>query len=62
MVREKWSSRPAESALCTERSSGLYHSAKMDAVDYLCKPFDGERLTVAIERALRRLHAPFGCG
>lgn len=30
---------------------------EIDAVDYLCKPFDGERLTVAIERALRRLHA-----
>ena len=30
---------------------------EVEAVDYLCKPFDKERLTVAIERALRRLRA-----
>lgn len=29
---------------------------EIEAVDYLCKPFDKERLTVAVERALRRLH------
>lgn len=30
---------------------------ELGAVDYLCKPFDEERLTAAVERALRRLHA-----
>lgn len=29
---------------------------EIEAVDYLCKPFDKERLTVTVERALRRLH------
>lgn len=29
---------------------------EIEAVDYLCKPFDKERLSVSIERALRRLH------
>jgi two-component system, LytTR family, response regulator len=30
---------------------------ELEAVDYLCKPFDEERLTAAVERTLRRLHA-----
>lgn len=30
---------------------------ELEAVDYLCKPFDEERLSAAVERALRRLHA-----
>lgn len=30
---------------------------EIEAVDYLCKPFDKERLAVSIERALRRLHS-----
>lgn len=30
---------------------------EIEAVDYLCKPFDKDRLAVAIERALRRLNA-----
>jgi two-component system LytT family response regulator len=30
---------------------------ELEAVDFLCKPFDKERLTAAVERALRRLHA-----
>lgn len=29
---------------------------EIEAVDFLCKPFDRERLTVAVERALRRWH------
>ncbi|MFZ0303530.1 MAG: LytTR family DNA-binding domain-containing protein [Terracidiphilus sp.] len=30
---------------------------EIDAVDYLCKPFDKERLLLSVERALRRLNA-----
>jgi len=30
---------------------------EIEAVDYLCKPFDKDRLLVAVERALRRLSA-----
>jgi two-component system LytT family response regulator len=30
---------------------------EIEAVDYVCKPFDKERLEVSIERALRRLNA-----
>jgi two-component system LytT family response regulator len=31
---------------------------EIEAVDYLCKPFDKERLSIAVERALRRLTVP----
>jgi two-component system, LytTR family, response regulator len=30
---------------------------EVDAVDYLCKPFDKERLSISIERALRRMNS-----
>jgi two-component system, LytTR family, response regulator len=30
---------------------------EVEAVDYLCKPFDKERLSVSLERALRRLNS-----
>jgi len=30
---------------------------EIEAVDYLCKPFDKERLSLSVERALRRLSA-----
>jgi two-component system, LytTR family, response regulator len=30
---------------------------EIEAVDYLCKPFDKERLSIALERAARRLNA-----
>ena len=30
---------------------------EVEAVDYLCKPFDEARLAAAVDRALRRLHA-----
>lgn len=30
---------------------------EIEAVDYLCKPFDKERLTISVERALRRLNS-----
>jgi two-component system, LytTR family, response regulator len=29
---------------------------EIEAVDYLCKPFDKERLSISVERALRRLN------
>jgi two-component system LytT family response regulator len=31
---------------------------EIDAVDYLCKPFDRQRLSVAVQRARRHLDAP----
>src|SRR5271156_4251570 len=30
---------------------------EIEAVDYLCKPFDKERLSISLERAMRRLGA-----
>jgi two-component system, LytTR family, response regulator len=30
---------------------------EIEAVDYLCKPFDKERLSISLERAVRRLNA-----
>lgn len=30
---------------------------EVEAVDYLCKPFDKDRLSVSLERAMRRLYA-----
>jgi two-component system, LytTR family, response regulator len=30
---------------------------EIEAIDYLCKPFDKERLSVSVERALRRLNS-----
>jgi two-component system, LytTR family, response regulator len=30
---------------------------EIEAVDYLCKPFDKERLSISIERAIRRLNS-----
>jgi len=30
---------------------------EIEAVDYLCKPFDKQRLSMSVERALRRLHS-----
>ena len=30
---------------------------EIEAVDYLCKPFDKERLSISLERAARRFHA-----
>ena len=31
---------------------------EIDAVDYLCKPFDRQRLAVAVQRARRHLERP----
>ena len=31
---------------------------EVEAVDYLCKPFDKERLSISLERAMRRLGTP----
>jgi two-component system LytT family response regulator len=30
---------------------------EIDAVDYLCKPFDKERFSISVERAIRRLNS-----
>ena len=35
---------------------------EIEAVDYLCKPFDKERLSISVERALRRLNSAFPGG
>ena len=34
---------------------------EIDAVDYLCKPFDKERLSLSVERAVRRLNSAIPC-
>jgi two-component system, LytTR family, response regulator len=39
----------------TGYSEHAVRAFEIEAVDYLCKPFDKERLTISLERAVRRL-------
>jgi two-component system LytT family response regulator len=40
----------------TAYSEYAVHAFEVEAVDYLCKPFDRDRLSASLERAMRRLH------
>jgi two-component system LytT family response regulator len=40
----------------TAYSEFAVRAFEVEAVDYLCKPFDRDRLTASLERAIRRLH------
>src|SRR5271155_1120776 len=50
-------SRPPLFVFVTSSSEYAVRSFETEAVDYLCKPFDKERLSTAIERAIRRLNS-----
>jgi two-component system, LytTR family, response regulator len=49
--------RPPLFVLVTGYSEYAVKAFEIEAVDYLCKPFDKERLSISIERALRRLNS-----
>jgi two-component system, LytTR family, response regulator len=57
MIHDLAGSRPPLFVFVTSYSEYAVRAFEIDAVDYLCKPFDKERLSTAIERAIRRLHA-----
>jgi two-component system, LytTR family, response regulator len=50
--------RPPLFVFVTGYSEYAVKAFEIEAVDYLCKPFDKERLSVSVERALRRLYMP----
>jgi two-component system LytT family response regulator len=56
--------RPPLFVFVTSYSEYAVRAFEIEAVDYLCKPFDKERLSTSIERAIRRLNsaAPSGGG
>src|SRR5580658_9176649 len=50
-------SRPPLYVFVTGYSEFAVRAFEVEAVDYLCKPFDKERLSLSIDRALRRLNS-----
>src|SRR5271170_1500711 len=57
------SSRPPLFVFVTSYSEYAVRAFEIEAVDYLCEPFDKERLSTSIERAIRRLNsAAPSCG
>ena len=58
MIDQIAGSRPPLYIFVTGYSDYAVKAFEIEAVDYLCKPFDKERLSVSIERALRRLYTP----
>jgi two-component system LytT family response regulator len=50
-------SRPPLFVFVTSYSEYAVRAFEIEAVDYLCKPFDKERLSTSIERAIRRLNS-----
>lgn len=55
MIDQIAGTRPPFFVFVTGYSEYAVKAFEIEAVDYLCKPFDKERLSVSIERALRRL-------
>lgn len=49
--------RPPLFVFVTSYSEYAVRAFEIEAVDYLCKPFDKERLSTSIERAIRRLNS-----
>jgi two-component system, LytTR family, response regulator len=57
MVDQLAASRPPLFIFVTSYSEYAVRAFEIEAVDYLCKPFDKERLATSIERAIRRLNS-----
>jgi two-component system LytT family response regulator len=57
MIDQLAGSRPPLFVLVTSYSEYAVRAFEIEAVDYLCKPFDKERLATSIERAIRRLNS-----
>jgi two-component system, LytTR family, response regulator len=57
MVDRLTGSRPPLFIFVTSYSEYAVRAFEIEAVDYLCKPFDKERLATSIERAIRRLNS-----
>src|SRR5271156_412707 len=63
MIDQLAGSRPPLFVFVTGYSEFAVRAFEIEAVDYLCKPFDKERLSTSIERAIRRLNsAAPSCG
>jgi two-component system LytT family response regulator len=57
MIDQVAGPRPPLFVFVTSYSEYAVRAFEIDAVDYLCKPFDKERLSTSIERAIRRLNS-----
>ena len=57
MIDQIAGSRPPLFIFVTSYSEYAVRAFEIEAVDYLCKPFDKERLSISIERAVRRLNS-----
>jgi two-component system, LytTR family, response regulator len=57
MIDQIAGSKPPLFVFVTSYSEYAVRAFEIEAVDYLCKPFDKERLSTSIERAIRRLNS-----
>src|SRR5271168_890104 len=57
MIDQIAGARPPLFIFLTRYSDYAVRAFEIEAVDYLCKPFDKERLSTSIERAIRRLNS-----
>lgn len=57
MIDQLAQSSPPLFVFVTSYSEYAVRAFEIEAVDYLCKPFDKERLATSIERAIRRLNS-----
>src|ERR1700678_4851406 len=55
MIDQIVGSKPPLFVFVTGYSEDAVRAFEVEAVDYLCKPFDRQRLSTSIERAIRRL-------
>lgn len=57
MIDQIAGTRPPLFVFVTGYSEYAVRAFEIEAVDYLCKPFDKERLSISVERAIRRLNS-----
>jgi two-component system LytT family response regulator len=57
MIDQIAGARPPLFIFVTGYSEYAVRAFEIEAVDYLCKPFDKERLSISVERAVRRLNS-----